>query len=378
MGKKLIIDPEFKALIPPLPVDEYAALKQSIQRHGCRDALVIWEGILVDGHNRHEICDQIDKPFKTVPLLCVDTREGAMAWMIDNQLARRNVNDYQRSVLALKKEDLLKAAAAEKQKKGVSQNEDLSTNLSKGSAMDTRRDLAKAAGVSEGTLAKVKKIEKSGVPELVEKARSGEVKIDVAAQVALLPKEEQVALAAAGKDALKAAAKEVRQASKQKQSAAREATSEAKESVNDPKAEVALPPEEEDELVRLRSENATLRNRVEELTTATQQAKGEVERLSELCVELNNRIAALKDENDVLAKRQNVQDQTYRETELATATVENPLEALVEQLGNDTVVRDVPFPISLDALAEPNSSVTIGENVDLDAFDEPCAAEGTC
>ena len=318
MGKKkLIIDPEFKALIPPLQQEEYAALEQSILRDGCRDALVVWKGILVDGHNRYEICNRTDKGFRTVPLERIDSRDGVMAWMLDNQLARRNFNDYQRGVLALKKEALL-AVAAEKQKKGVSQNEDLSTNLSKGSAMDTRRDLAKAAGVSEGTLAKVKKIEKSGVPELVEKALAGEVKIDVAAQIASLSNEEQVALAAAGKDAMKAAAKEVRQASKQKQSTAREVAPEAKENITDPKSEVTSPPKDDDELTRLRAENAELRHRVKELTKAGKNpelknqladARAVNQRLNERCVELTSRIAELEKENNALVQRLSMQQQ---------------------------------------------------------------------
>jgi transcriptional regulator with XRE-family HTH domain len=386
-NKKLLIDPEFKALIPPLPEEEYAALEQSIERHGCRDPLVVWEGILVDGHSRFEICNHIGKGFKTVPLLRVDTREGAMAWMLDNQLARRNVNDFQRSELALKKEALLAAVAAKKQKKGISQNEDLSTNLSKGSAMDTRRDLAKAAGVSEGTLAKVKKIKTSAIPELVEKVRSGEVKIDVAAQVAKLPKEEQATLVAAGKDAMKAAAKEVRQASKQKLSAAHEIARETEESITNPKSEITSPPKDDDELTRLRIENATLRSRVEELSTASNNtdienqlvaAQAEVQRLTNVCQELSIRIAALEQENDVLAERRNVQDQTDHEPESAKATVENCPEVLVDQPENDSVVVDASSPVTLDGSAEPNTSITIGEHADIDAFDAQLALEGAC
>jgi hypothetical protein len=74
--------------------------------------------------------------------------------------------------------------------------------------------LVKAAGISIGTISKFKMIKERAAPEVIEKARSGKVKIDVAAQIASLPKDEQVALAAAGKDVMKTPAKEVRQASK--------------------------------------------------------------------------------------------------------------------------------------------------------------------
>jgi hypothetical protein len=42
------------------------------------------------------------------------------------------------------------------------------------------------------------------------------------------------------------------------------------------------------------------------------------------------------------------------------------------------MVLEAPFPIKLDARAEPDASITIGENVDLGALDQQCAAEGTC
>lgn len=50
------IDPEFKALIPPLDADERAQLEANIVADGCRDPLVLWCDVLLDGHNRHEIC----------------------------------------------------------------------------------------------------------------------------------------------------------------------------------------------------------------------------------------------------------------------------------------------------------------------------------
>ena len=60
----LKIDPEFKALIPPLTPDERAGLEASILTEGCRDALIVWGDILIDGHNRYEICTKHNIPYK--------------------------------------------------------------------------------------------------------------------------------------------------------------------------------------------------------------------------------------------------------------------------------------------------------------------------
>jgi ParB-like chromosome segregation protein Spo0J len=53
----LKIDPELKDLIPPLTDGEYASLKESILKDGCREPLTIWKGhdIILDGHNRYQI-----------------------------------------------------------------------------------------------------------------------------------------------------------------------------------------------------------------------------------------------------------------------------------------------------------------------------------
>ena len=52
------IDKEFEALIPRLTDEEFSQLEKNVIEDGCRDALVLWEDILVDGHNRYRICQK--------------------------------------------------------------------------------------------------------------------------------------------------------------------------------------------------------------------------------------------------------------------------------------------------------------------------------
>jgi SAM-dependent methyltransferase len=63
----LVTDREFQAIIPPLQPEESAALEASIKQHGCRDPLIIWAGhdVIIDGHNRHEICTRLGLPYTT-------------------------------------------------------------------------------------------------------------------------------------------------------------------------------------------------------------------------------------------------------------------------------------------------------------------------
>jgi hypothetical protein len=89
---ELRIDSELKALIPPLGLSEKNTLEASILEEGCRDPLVIWAGakILIDGHHRHEICTTHNIPYQTVEMSFA-SRNAVKAWMILNQLGRRNL-----------------------------------------------------------------------------------------------------------------------------------------------------------------------------------------------------------------------------------------------------------------------------------------------
>ena len=92
------IDPEFQTWIMPLREDEYRGLEQSILEDGCREPLVLWGDILVDGHNRLRICTEHGIPFKTTQKE-FGSREDVKNWMINIQLGRRNVTTEQRNYL---------------------------------------------------------------------------------------------------------------------------------------------------------------------------------------------------------------------------------------------------------------------------------------
>lgn len=157
----LIIDEEFKNLIPPLSDVERKGLEDSILKEGCRDAIITWHGVIVDGHNRYDICTKHNIPYKTVQRE-FESREAVIEWIILNQFGRRNLPAYERARLALRLKPVIAEKAKEKQESGVNQyTKSLSQNSVKPSApIDTQKELAKLAGVSHDTIAKVEKIEK--------------------------------------------------------------------------------------------------------------------------------------------------------------------------------------------------------------------------
>ena len=108
----LTVDPKFRAIIPPLDTNERDLLESSIRAEGCRDAIVVWKerGIIVDGHNRHEICANLGITPPVREISFKDEHE-AVEWMCVNQLGRRNLTDTARSDLRGKRYNNQKMAA---------------------------------------------------------------------------------------------------------------------------------------------------------------------------------------------------------------------------------------------------------------------------
>jgi len=100
MTTNITIDAEFKALIPPLSVEERQQLEANLLAEGCRDPIVVWggQGILLDGHNRLEICQKHSIHYETNELFLPD-RDAARRWIINNQFGRRNLSPDQLSYI---------------------------------------------------------------------------------------------------------------------------------------------------------------------------------------------------------------------------------------------------------------------------------------
>jgi len=212
----IVVNEELKAYIDPLTPEEHEALERSILAEGCRDALVLWGDVLVDGHNRYGICQKHGLPFQTVQHPRFKSMDDVHLWMIDQHLGRRSVSDFQRGVLALRKREIL----AERRAQVIAATADMADTASApadpapppaADALKSRADIARAARLSNSQVVLIEKIQKQAAPELVAAVKAGTISINAAAAVASLPAEEQASAALAGKDELKQAAKRVRE-----------------------------------------------------------------------------------------------------------------------------------------------------------------------
>lgn len=186
--KQIRVLDELKAFIPPPISEEYTQLEKNILQHGCKDALVIWETteqqlndksqknepayVLVDGHNRYNICKENNLPF-SIQLMPFSSITEVKDYMIDLQLGRRNLTPQQASYfrgLRYQNEKLDKGKYNREDHKVHSEPygstaEKLATEY-KVSTSTIKRDAQLAEGL--------KRLDK----ELRNKVLSGEVKVD--------------------------------------------------------------------------------------------------------------------------------------------------------------------------------------------------------
>lgn len=270
------IDEGLRAYIDPLTDDERDALERSLLAEGCRDALVLWGDLLVDGHNRHALCMKHGIPFETRQNTSFKSMEDVHLWMIENHLGRRSVSDFQRGVLALRKKEILQARTASAPAPDDPPWDEDSGEPPPVAAAPvpqalSRQALARAARISSNTLGQIEKIQKAAAPELVRAVKDGAISINAAAAVATLPPERQAAAVAGGRKELQQAAREVRQA---KAPPPREAVPDIPiENIADLPAEVARL---RDLLTRLTDERDQLKKKVMHLTVALAEARSEV------------------------------------------------------------------------------------------------------
>ena len=92
MSLHLTIDPEFASIIPPLREEEQKQLEENILADGVViNPLIVWNGVIVDGHNRYRILQQHPELQFTTYEKAFSDRYEAIAWICKNQLGRRNL-----------------------------------------------------------------------------------------------------------------------------------------------------------------------------------------------------------------------------------------------------------------------------------------------
>ena len=171
----LEINEEFKSLIPKLSTDEYKSLENSLIIEGIRDPIYVWNGVIVDGHNRYGLAKKNNLHF-SIKQMSFDSSESVKIWILTNQLSRRNVTPFVRAELEMELETLHRSRLKALRAISVPTVLGIKTELPE-LPKDTRESIAKAAGVSYGYIHTVSRIKNSGKvdKDVMDKLRSGKI-----------------------------------------------------------------------------------------------------------------------------------------------------------------------------------------------------------
>jgi len=179
--KKANVKSEYEELLPKLSTKEYEALKLSIKTEGQQLPIIInQQNMILDGHNRYNICMELGvEPkyeLKTFPNKLVEKK-----FVIEVNLKRRHLNDFQKTELAIPLEQIERELAKQRHEEQRGENgryQPLSSNeLEGGQARDI---VAKAAGISPTTYHRAKTVTQKGSEQLKQKVRKGKTSINAA------------------------------------------------------------------------------------------------------------------------------------------------------------------------------------------------------
>jgi ParB-like chromosome segregation protein Spo0J len=175
------------SIFPEMSDEEFDALRDDIGQHGQRDAIVLWDGQILDGRHRMQACLTlgIEPKFRTVEM----TWEHAKAFVLSVNLTRRHLDASQRAIIASRMATLEKGRPATKE-----------NPLIKGFSM-TQEQAADALGVSVTMVEKARRVEKTAAPEVVAAAERGEISLHKAGKftAAVPDKAEQAEIVKAGR-----------------------------------------------------------------------------------------------------------------------------------------------------------------------------------
>ena len=174
------IDKDFQNLLRPLTAEEFKSLEDSIKQDGCLRPVELWNGYIVDGHNRYSICMKNDIPFEQVDVTGkFETKSDVMKWIVQNQRARQTGRQLSKTELAqmamvVEKQVAVEANQARLEGNAKGGQGKSSSNLNETSEpIRTASKAAESIGVSENTYRDMKLVVEKGSDEQIERMNMG-------------------------------------------------------------------------------------------------------------------------------------------------------------------------------------------------------------
>ena len=159
-----VVLPEMEQLLPPLSGEQFSALESDILENGCYAPIIVNEDmVIIDGYNRFRVCDKHGLPYKMLMFSFANLLE-AKQWALDTQKGRRNLGKWELGQIALKLKPEIEVKARANMSAGggdhksVAMKSGLANSPNPISAVDTRKQMAKAVGIGEQAMGRITKL----------------------------------------------------------------------------------------------------------------------------------------------------------------------------------------------------------------------------
>jgi ParB-like chromosome segregation protein Spo0J len=190
----------YSELFPWIEGSAFQELKEDIRKNGVLEPIVFIGDAILDGRNRYVAARELGIEYPRVEY----EGDDPLGFVLSKNLARRHLTESQRGMVAARLAKLPAHRPAE----------DNSANL-------RTSDAAEMLNVSPRTVETARKVVNDGAPELVAAVESGSVSVSAAADVATLPKEEQVEIVAKGEAEIVRTANRIKRERKEQRQAER-------------------------------------------------------------------------------------------------------------------------------------------------------------
>ena len=163
------------SIFPSLPADELKTLADDIKAHGMHSSIVLYKGDVLDGWHRYQACNIAGVYPRTIDYKGSDP----VAFVRSANWHRRHLSASQRAFSQVQ----LSEWATEGKRLDTKPN----------GLVKTESEMAAEAKVGVKTIARAKRVAKSGSKALKKAVKDGKITVDKAAEIANLPIKEQAA-----------------------------------------------------------------------------------------------------------------------------------------------------------------------------------------